>query len=76
MFSALPLRKLSSAFGLTAAKVWYHHYFNPLAKLNHVDSIPDKKYYGVQEMSAGKRTEFLDWYDMYWIPTVRMTSLC
>ena len=26
-------------------------------------SIPDISYYGIDEMSAGKQTEFLEWYD-------------
>ena len=28
-------------------------------------SIPDTLYYGFDEMSAGERTEFLEWYDNY-----------
>ena len=58
-----PLRKLSAAFGLTAGKGWYPHYFNKEENLNYVGSIPDKIYYVVEEMSAGERTEFLEWYD-------------
>ena len=63
MFLPFPLRKLSSAFGLTASKSWYPHYFNTEENLNYVGSIPDVSYYGVEDMNVGERTEFLEWYD-------------
>ena len=62
-FLPFTLRKLSAAFGLTAAKGWKPHYFHTEENLNYVGSIPDTKDYGVGEMSAGERTEFLEWYD-------------
>ena len=62
-FLPFSLRKLSTAYGLIAAKGWYPHYFNTEEKLNYVGSIPDTSYYGIDEMSAGERTEFLEWYD-------------
>ena len=62
-FLPFPLRKLSSAFGLTASKGWYPHYFNTPENLDYVGSIPDTSYYGIDETSAGDRAEFLDWYD-------------
>ena len=62
-FLTFPLRKLSGAFGLTAAKGWYPHYFNTEENLNYVGSIPDMSYYGIDEMSVGEREEFLEWYD-------------
>ena len=40
-FLPFPLRKLSSAFGLTASKGWYPHYFNTQENLDLVCSIPD-----------------------------------
>ena len=58
-----PLPKLPSAFGLTASKGWYPHYFNRQENLYYVPSITDTSYYGVNEMSAAERTEFLEWYD-------------
>ena len=61
-FLPFPLRKLSAAFGLTIAKEWYTHYFNA-ENLKYVGSIPDTSYYAIEEMSAGQRTEFLEWYD-------------
>ena len=61
-FLPFPLRNLSAAFGLRAAKVCYLH-FNTEENLKHVGSIPDTSYYGIGEMSAGERTEFLECYD-------------
>ena len=43
-FLPFPLRKLSSAFGLTAAKGWYSHYFKTQANVVYVGSIPDTSY--------------------------------
>ena len=61
-FLRFPLRKLSGAFGLTAMKGWYRHYFNTEENLNYVGSIPDTSYYGIDEMSVGERAEFLEWH--------------
>ena len=55
--------KLSSAFGLTASKGWYPKYFNTQDNLDYVGSIPNTSYYGINEMSAEERREFLEWYD-------------
>ena len=57
------LRKLSSGFCLTASKVWYPHYFNKQDNLNYVGSIPNTSYYGIDEMIAGERRDFLEWHD-------------
>ena len=62
-FLPFPLCKLSGAFGLTAAKGCYPHYFKTQENLNNVGSIPDASYYGVDGMSAGETAEFLEWYD-------------
>ena len=56
-------RKLSGAIGRTASKALYSH-FNAEENLDCVGSIPDASYYGVEEMSVGERTEFLEWYDI------------
>ena len=61
-FLPFPLRKLSGAFGVTAAKGWYPH-FNTEENLHYVGSIPDMLYYGIDEMSVGERAMFLEWYD-------------
>ena len=44
------------------AKGWYPHY-NTQDNLDYFGSIPDPAYYGVDEMSAGERREFIEWYD-------------
>ena len=62
-FLPCPLRNLSGAFGPTAANVWFPHYINTQENLNYVGSIPATSYYGVDEMSVGEETEFLEWYD-------------
>jgi hypothetical protein len=62
-FLLFHLRKLSGAFGLTASKFWYPHYFNTTKNLDYVGQIPDRSYYGEKEMSVGERTEFLAWYE-------------
>jgi hypothetical protein len=61
-FIPFALRKLSDAFGLTVGKFWYPHYFNTRANLNYVRKFHDVSFYGVDEMSASEREEFLAWY--------------
>ena len=63
VFSSVALRMLSIAFGLTAFKSWYRHYFNTEKPLNYVGPIPDASYYGVKEMSDAEITEVLEWYE-------------
>jgi hypothetical protein len=62
-FLPFPFRKLSAAFGLTASKSCYPHYFNKATKLDYVGRIPDTEYYGVNEMGVSERTEYLAWYE-------------
>jgi len=62
-FLHFALCKLPEAFGLTIAKSWYPHYFNTRANLDYVGKIPDISYYGVDEMSASERNEFIAWYE-------------
>ena len=82
-FPPFALRKLPEAFGLTVAKSWYPHYFTTRANLDCLEKIPGISYYGVDEMSASERNEFLAWYevrrtrssitDESWNCTVRIT---
>jgi hypothetical protein len=58
-----PLRKLAGAFGLSASKSWYPHYFNTKDNLNYVSSIPDITFYGADQMGVAERAEFLEWYE-------------
>jgi len=60
-FLPCALRKLPEAFGLSAYKSWYPHYFNTVENLNYVGPIPDISYYGANEMREEERREFLVW---------------
>jgi len=62
-FLPCALRKLPEAFGLSASKSWYPHYFNTRENLNYVGHIPDMTYYGVDEMREEERKEFVVRYD-------------
>jgi hypothetical protein len=84
-FLPFPLRKLAGAFGLSASKSWYPHYFNTKENLNYIGPIPDITCYGADQMSTAERTEFLEWYEgqkaeifdkknAYWKRTAKMTS--
>ena len=46
----MPLRKLPEAFGLSAKKSWFPHYFNTKTNLDYVGPIPDIGYFGADEM--------------------------
>ena len=61
-FLPCALRKLPEAFGLSASKSWYPHYFNTEENLNYVGPITDISYYGLDEMLEDERKEFLFWY--------------
>ena len=62
-FLPFALRKQPEAFGLTVAKSLYPHYFNKCVNLDYVGKIPDISYYGIDEMSASERNDFLAWYE-------------
>jgi len=62
-FLPCALRKLPEAFGLSASKSWYPHYFNTVENQNYVGPVPDISYYGVNEMGEEKRKDFLGWYE-------------
>jgi hypothetical protein len=62
-YLAMPLRKLTEAFGLTVAKSWYPHLFYTAENLDYVGPAPDVWYYDVDQMSESERREFLSWYE-------------
>ena len=62
-FLLCALRNLREAFGLSASKSCYTHYFNTRENINYVGPIPDKEYYGVDLMREEEREEFLLWYE-------------
>jgi hypothetical protein len=57
-----PIRKLAGAFGLSASKSWYPHYFNT-KNINYLGPIPDITYYDADQINTSERTEFLEWYN-------------
>ena len=57
------LCNLPEAFGMSASKSWYPHYFNTVENLNYVGPISDISYYGGNEMREEERREFVDWYE-------------
>ena len=61
-FLPCALRKQPEAFVLQATKSWYPNYLSTEEHLYFVGSVPDILYYGVDEMSAWEREEFLVWY--------------
>jgi len=62
-FLPMALRKLPEAFGLTAIKSWYPHFFNTQANRDYVGAIPGIEQYGADQMSESERGEFMAWYD-------------
>ena len=58
-FLPCPLLKLPEAYGLTACKSWYPHYFNPEENIDYIGPIPGVTYYGVNEMGKEERSDFL-----------------
>jgi hypothetical protein len=62
-FLPFSLCKLPEAFEITVAKSRYPHYFNNRANVDYVGKFPDISYYGVDEMGASERNEFLAWYE-------------
>jgi hypothetical protein len=62
-FLPFPLRKLSGAFRLTSSKSWNPHYFKKWKTWIMLGRFQNPSDYGVEEMSAGERTEFLAWYE-------------
>ena len=62
-FPTVRVTQAARTFRLTVAKSWYPHYFNERANLEYAGNIPDITHYGVDDMGASERNEFLAWYD-------------
>jgi len=54
-FLPRPMRNLHEAFGMTACKAWYSHYFYTDENGNYFGPIRNVSYYGVNEMGDGER---------------------
>ena len=52
------LRKLPEAFGLTASKSLFPHFFNTEENLDYIGPIPVVSYNGVNEIGEGGGTSF------------------
>ena len=59
----MALHKLPEAFGLTATKSWYPHFFNTQANRDYVGPIPGIEHFGADQMSESERGEFMVWYE-------------
>ena len=66
-FLPMPLAALPKSFGLEELrKGYFPHFFNLPENAGTVLShLPDRKYYGPDEMSPAKRKEFLSWYERH-----------
>ena len=83
-FLPCSLRKLPEAFGLSASKSWYPHYYNTKENLNYVRPIPTFRImewtgYGKtrgKNFSSGTRVRDprLSTTGTFWNPTSKMTS--
>ncbi|XP_077110682.1 uncharacterized protein LOC143766710 [Ranitomeya variabilis] len=62
-FIPMKLSKLPQAMGFSGGKGHFPHFFNTRENQNYVGPIPDVKYYGVEYMSPGEKSEFLEWYE-------------
>jgi len=62
-FLPMALRKLPEAFGLTASKSWYPHFYNTRTNLDYIGPIPGIEHYGIDQMSESEGKEFMAWYD-------------
>lgn len=54
-YPAMSLRKLPEAFGLTAQKSWYPHFFNTAVNMSNVAPAPDVSYYGIDHTHESER---------------------
>ena len=62
-FVASRLAAFPKTFGLTELKKSYFpHYFNTPENQSYIGMIPDKKYYGPNQMSSEDRSKFLEWH--------------
>ena len=63
-FIATPLASFPKTFGLKELKKGYFpHYFNKKHNQNYVGPLPNKKYFGYNQMRLSTRKNFLEWYN-------------
>jgi hypothetical protein len=62
-FVTSKLAAFPKTFGLTELKKGYFpHYFNTPENQSYIGMVPDKKYYGPNQMSSEDRSKFLEWH--------------
>lgn len=64
-FLPMPLANLPKSFGLEEKKKgFFPHFFNTTENEYAIlEQLPDIKYYGHDEMSVSRRSEFINWYE-------------
>lgn len=62
-FLPMPLKAFSKTFNLEAVKGFYPHYFNTKENEFYVGDVPDKSFYGYDQMSSKDKDEFDVWYE-------------
>ena len=63
LFLLSSLRKLPKIFDLKVEKSYFPHKFNKIENFNYVGKVPDKFFYGYDEMKGIDRADFLHWYE-------------
>jgi hypothetical protein len=63
-FVARPLRDFPEVFGITEdVKGYFPHHFNTPENQNYIGPIPDKHFYGPENMNPKVNKAFNEWYD-------------
>jgi hypothetical protein len=64
-FLPMPLKALPKALGLAnnVKKGDFPHYFNINGNFNYIGPIPDRQFYGIDQMRNTDREEFVEWYE-------------
>jgi hypothetical protein len=63
-FLPMSLKKIPQVFGfeIEVVKGYWPHYFVRRENYNYVGNFPDHLYFGVDDMSVGKKEKFMQWY--------------
>lgn len=60
-----PLKKFKDIFGIDDCKTYFPHLFACESNFTYVGNVPDKKFYGYDEMSKKGKIEFDDWFNKH-----------
>lgn len=61
-FLPMPLKAFSTTFDLKASKGFYPHYFNTQKNAFYVGDVPNRSFYGYDQMNDKDKKEFDQWY--------------